>query len=535
MGEGPGTARAKAPGRIAIPGWTQRSNAFGGRDPVGLQAWSQAAVAHLVPGMTSITKHLRYYSLHCWLISHCPPNATSQDQQRRVRRAEVTIGLAALLGQPGATGISGEEALSPVIPRIAAQPPNAEVDIRPHSDDPKSPGRYLKAEGGAFGSVYLPSERDMGLVEDFAAVSRADTRPCGASLAAAYGKSLGQSASRHLIGAMETGKITPAGLRLLAQVAGLEFVPPGSEEERLLRQCLAEPDRFHDAPISVRDAAARRAQSVRLLLTLAQGGVPSNDPVKLREVLFRGSPAPGAAPLNHPDLHRWRALFTNEHARIALECLLNALADVAQQQGAGIPPDNAVTSLIHSCLPTIGTNVTLSDWAASLDASALNEDLGLASMGAAGGRRKPLRSPTRDECAAALRSIAILWRQTPASGPVRLLLRSPVREGTSRRSAAAPLADFDANSQMPALQALVAVMRRHVVDRHLAIAASKLVQTRNYTYQLQMTDGLLHDGEIAASGYTQTRLVTLSAYLRSVGLLGPDYRISSVGQGYLEA
>lgn len=49
--------------------WASNDGFKGGRDPLGIQNSSIATYSKLLPGLTNLTRHIRYYSLYCWLLS----------------------------------------------------------------------------------------------------------------------------------------------------------------------------------------------------------------------------------------------------------------------------------------------------------------------------------------------------------------------------------------------------------------------------------------------------------------------------------
>ena len=54
---------------ITSPFWASNDGFKGGRDPMGIQNSSVATYGRLLPGLTNLTGHIRYYSLYCWLLS----------------------------------------------------------------------------------------------------------------------------------------------------------------------------------------------------------------------------------------------------------------------------------------------------------------------------------------------------------------------------------------------------------------------------------------------------------------------------------
>lgn len=48
--------------------WASNEGFKSGRDPMGIQNSSVATYSVLLPGLTNLTGHIRYYSLYCWIL-----------------------------------------------------------------------------------------------------------------------------------------------------------------------------------------------------------------------------------------------------------------------------------------------------------------------------------------------------------------------------------------------------------------------------------------------------------------------------------
>lgn len=77
--------------------WASNDGFKGGRDPLGIQNSSIATYSKLLPGLTNLTRHIRYYSLYCWLLSEYDKfevaGQTSLHQYNFIRRAELAMAL----------------------------------------------------------------------------------------------------------------------------------------------------------------------------------------------------------------------------------------------------------------------------------------------------------------------------------------------------------------------------------------------------------------------------------------------------------
>lgn len=118
-----------------------------------------AQVAHLLPGITTVTPHARYYSLHAAVFAEARAKDLDEAANRRLlRRAEVVVGAVSIVhGQSDPTaheGLRSPHGSDHIAPRLAA---GANVDAL------SADGRYAQA-GWGFWGPYIASEFAMGLL-----------------------------------------------------------------------------------------------------------------------------------------------------------------------------------------------------------------------------------------------------------------------------------------------------------------------------------------------------------------------------------
>lgn len=77
------------------PFWAQNAGFKGGRDPLGIENSSITVYEILLPGLSNLTGHVRYYSLYCWLIYKYDELITNDSkcmpQYDFIRRAELAL------------------------------------------------------------------------------------------------------------------------------------------------------------------------------------------------------------------------------------------------------------------------------------------------------------------------------------------------------------------------------------------------------------------------------------------------------------
>lgn len=135
--------------------WASNDGFKGGRDPLGIQNSSIATYSKLLPGLTNLTRHIRYYSLYCWLLSEYDKlevaGQISLHQYNFIRRAELAMAL-----------IMKEQNVGSVVGALFVsqgrykQIEDGIYDIADGADY-ESKDKYWTFKSGAFGQYYLGS------------------------------------------------------------------------------------------------------------------------------------------------------------------------------------------------------------------------------------------------------------------------------------------------------------------------------------------------------------------------------------------
>ena len=89
--------------------WASNDGFKGGRDPMGIQNSSVATYSKLLPGLTNLTGHIRYYSIYCWLLDEYDQldkkGEVTLHQYNFIRRSELAMAL--LMKNAGVRSVVG--------------------------------------------------------------------------------------------------------------------------------------------------------------------------------------------------------------------------------------------------------------------------------------------------------------------------------------------------------------------------------------------------------------------------------------------
>lgn len=237
---------------IVGPAWTKNDTGrYAGRYPLAVERHALAQVGRLLPGVTTVTPHARYYTLHALVAAEGGARGLgATEMMRLVRRCEVVMGAVSIVHHdphPGMSRAHGSDKIAPAL---------LDDDVL-EVDQVAAPGYYAQAEWGFWGP-YAASEALLGLVDWSDGVPRP-------------GPSLEESAVRDgFSGLLELAALDRIDLETLRGHDHLCLCRSvGSPDGELLRRRLV--------PIDARpmELGGRRSQTIKLLLRLAQlhGGV----------------------------------------------------------------------------------------------------------------------------------------------------------------------------------------------------------------------------------------------------------------------
>ncbi len=238
--------------------WACNDGFKAGRDPMGIQNSSVATYSCLLPGLTNLTGHIRYYSLYCWLLAEYDrlPEAKqlSLHQYNFIRRAELTM--AFVMKDQGVGAVIGARF-------IQSQSYEKEDDIYLiySGADYEESNRYWTFTTGAFGQYYLGSLIYFDLVK--LAEERFYLCNKGKALAQAFADSVDKKVRDLFLECIVYGGITEEEIIDL-QPIGLHRITTNSPEWTLLNGLMTQQDS---------NGSTLRRDTIRLMLKDISAGV----------------------------------------------------------------------------------------------------------------------------------------------------------------------------------------------------------------------------------------------------------------------
>ncbi len=247
---------------ITNPFWATNDGFKGGRDPMGIQNSSVATYGKLLPGLTNLTGHIRYYSLYCWILSEYDNLEISKKkdvhQYNFIRRAELALAL-----------IMKDQNVGSVVGALFVTQQRYNIvddDLYDLEDgaDFDSEDKYWTYISGAFGQYYLGSLIYYDLVK--IDQGRFCLLKQGIKLADAVRNSVDGDIRKDFIECLKEGAMSE-GERLKLLPLGLNRIEKHSEEWNFLNYLLTKKDN---------DSSLRRETVLLILNDLANGFSKSN-------------------------------------------------------------------------------------------------------------------------------------------------------------------------------------------------------------------------------------------------------------------
>ncbi len=248
--------------------WAMNDGFKGGRDPMGIQNSSIATYACLLPGLTNLTGHIRYYSFYCWLLSEYDKleinGETSVHQYNFIRRAE--LAMAFIMKNQSENSVVGSLFISQEKYHLVE---NDVYDLK-NGGDYESKEKYWTFKTGAFGQYYLGSLIHFKLVK--IEENRFYLRDKGKELAVAFCSSVSKDVRDLFLDCIENGTITEDKIEQLLPLA-LNKLIVGTDEWNVLNLMLTTPDT---------NGTSLRADTILLMLRDLENGITLKDFVKNR-------------------------------------------------------------------------------------------------------------------------------------------------------------------------------------------------------------------------------------------------------------
>ena len=517
---------------VRMPFWGVRHSFVSGQNPLGLQSASEALFTALLPGITNVTNHIRYYSLYCWLLdqyAHRERDTTVVSQKRFLRRAELQLGVLMRIHEPAVVSIPGSDHIDPWI----KVDKNVTLDLALHADLDTGQPNYWYESWGSFGTYYVGALQQLRLVnkgpDGVFRCTEGGVPISGVTLAKAFADSTDPAIQDLFLKNVRNGKMRRSDSEALHGAFRLTGIQVGGREHECLKKLIIGPDSQLPEGAESHLGTYRRRGTIRHVLRA----------INADEV---GSPNDFAL-----EAYMGKGRLRGEQDEVTTGWYLYLMNEF-WHFGAGAMFYGLLTRLAES-QTAVHLPLLVREYAESI-VSVIDGQVGKASPSTPEDLLKHISSEMEeyeDEARAALRS------HDPArSGAFGWLMLSVLFKSNEKLSA----------DLMPALRELHADRDGHVLEfieylrqrrtdpmgevlsdfilryliyHHQFVALRKAGAGDLMTLKFILEDQYIRLVETVEPSYTGSRLPTLINLFRDMGYLIGDYKLTPVGQTLLKS
>jgi hypothetical protein len=226
-------------GEWEAPFWGASKTFITGQDMLGMQATSIATYATLLPGLTNLTRRIRYYGFYTWILEQYAKTkgkVSVSEFQRFVRRGELLLAFVMTYNQPEERGVVGS-----LYARKELQKDTDPIDIASGADRDLEHGNlYWQYSSGAFGQYYQGTLLALGLIAPSENENRifVCTPHYGRKLAGLFENTISENTRQDYLAAIANGTVSRNQLSIFDKEFSLTGIQPHSAEWEFFIQML---------------------------------------------------------------------------------------------------------------------------------------------------------------------------------------------------------------------------------------------------------------------------------------------------------
>lgn len=520
-------------GAWLAPFWGKKGYSTG-RDPLGMQVASIGTYAILLPGLTNLTRRVRYYSFYCWIIERYARDESHTDFdvfRKFVRRAELQFAYGMTVCFPDSPAVVGKDWAVRVLKELAENIPDAhDIDLASGADQNGGP-TYWKYSLGAFGQYFLGSLLQLNLLRE--REGSPGVYLCtenGRKLASCFSAEMNAVDADAFIAAVKSGIATVKNLRSILPTISLDGITPESEEWKFLTKLLIGSD---DGGRSEEPSYFRKLTVYDYLSFLSSD--PDGDEFSFSRHNYELVLASGISRAS--EIQRgWFIYELNEVAHYSLGAVLWGLLEVLREKARPVPYRELEQELTNHVVST------LSEFSNGAISNQSTTQSVLDFIAASGITEEQIESDIVDSIegekpypAMALGILLALKLYFRINANSDVLSAFALEHGMAREGDFADLTEFLRAHQTKNLVDTVSVLlRRSIVNRHIEESIRKMGGGIRNTLKFRNEDGRLFHVQTVRPQWTQPRLGSLNQFLVDLKMLDENGSITAHGAGLLQ-
>lgn len=490
---------------LGLPEWTQIGSEAG-LDPLGMARPSEVIYQGLLPGISTITIRLRYYSFLPWILHTYISGGHSADPEEFFKFQRNAEAVFALIGMhaPYDGGLAGANWAS----RLLSSTSSDTINFAESAQGKE--GGLLKNKNGALGGIYGPQLQEMGIITSSKEHNIKVPTELGTGLAEAFEETLG-SLAPIVKTAISEGKIARTDLDKLHLLKPSEIDVASTEGKLLISVLLGNSDQPLPKDL------ARRDSLMRLLKFASSSGLKPID-YKARWHWFDTLQ-------NEQKLDPWLAYHMNDLLILAYEALLKGSLEVMRSK-----QDDTIkiNELVDTVLAKSIEDTAEMPFIATMDLTG-DEEILADEITNHGEKTKIL---TNKAIIAAISLIRVIlgWASKRKKEVAELFPHN-----SSFQSLSTEL-EFIQSLEVEAVKEVIStILIERILKRHLWVASRKFRGQKKYTFLFEPVEGKLRYRNSYKVKLGYPRISQAIQFLDDIKLFDEEKGLSELGRSVLSA
>lgn len=503
-------------GQWVAPFWGATKTYITGQDMLGMQTTSIATYATLLPGLTNLTRRIRYYGFYMWLLEQYAKTngkVSVSEFQRFMRRGELLFAFVMMFNHTEELGVVGSlyarnrlhKGIDPI--DIAAGADRENIDI------------YWQYSSGAFGQYYKGALSALGLI----APSKSETRilvctpDFGRKLAGLFENTIEETIRKRYLSAIANGIVSRDELSAFGKEFSLTEIQPHSAEWEFFIEMLFGKDYpTIDVPTG---HSTFRLETILLYLEYLDNRNKFKNadsfPRSFHYRLWNKKPF-----VNYISCTGWHYYALNEFAHYALETLLWAFLVDLNNQGS-IPLPNMVKSFSDHIYTTLmvnhKTDKSLNDFCFQKFSIDLYQQ-GFVPALLTNEIEQTDKDTPFEGAAHALKVLALIYQHDKhQTSELNAYAR---RHGMFRNGDVTEFLSWIKKNEQLSLPIFIQkLLLQHILNRHIEVAMRKLRNRNENTLKFILEDNIVKPVAIAKPVWTSPRIDSLHQFLVDLKLV----------------
>ncbi|MBI5099691.1 MAG: hypothetical protein HZB30_10695 [Nitrospirae bacterium] len=519
-------------GNWEAPFWGAEKTFITGQDMLGMQNTSISTYASLLPGLTNLTRRMRYYGFYIWLLEQYAKEkgkVSVTEYQQFIRRGELLLAFIMSHNFPDEQGVVGS-----LYAKNYLNERKDIIDIAGGADRNTGLRSYWKYSTGAFGQYYQGALTATGLIAPSEKESRISvcTPTYGRILAKHFEKTISEDTRKRYVHIIDSGKASIKDIVSLGEEFSLTEIVPDTDEWRFYIDLLF----GHDYPTIEMPAGHATFRRETILLYLEYLNDSSlNTPEDWFPGSFLLQKWQKKPFVDYTASTGWYYYALNEYAHYSMETVLWALLVELNNRGQSLLP-MIIKDFVQGACMTIMSDTIHVKSADTMSFDKFSEmlyDEGFQPLSHTDAIQRIGEDAAFKSVAHAMCVLGLIFKHD--KGQIEKLRAYSRKHGMNRDGDVVQLLEWIVRHKKLNLSDFVErLLLQQVINRHIEVAMRKMRNRNENTLKFIFEDNMLKPVGIAEPVWTGPRILSLHQFLIDLKLVDNQQKLTALGQKVLK-